>query len=87
VFVLGDWLLRLVPETQDRLLFFTTVGILGFFLGVLSPVLTAIAVAVAVVGTAWRRRLSINTVVMWLVVGLSVWANVRIATVFKRCCF
>jgi hypothetical protein len=86
LFVLGDWIMRFVPETPGSLWFFATVGILGFLVGVLSPLLTAAALAAAIAGTAWRRDLSVSTLVMWLFVALSIWANFRIATVFKRCC-
>lgn len=86
LFVAGDWIMRFVPETQGYLVLFVTVGIVGFLVGVLSPFLTAAALVAAIAGIAWRRELSASTVVMWLFVGLSIWANFRIATVFKRCC-
>jgi hypothetical protein len=86
LFVFGDWILRFVPEAQGNVVLYVIVGIAGFVVGVLSPFLTAAALLAATLGTAWQRKSLVSTVVVWLFVGLSIWANFRIATVFKRCC-
>jgi ethanolamine transporter EutH len=84
LFLLGDWILGVVPEDRDYLAVAVVAGIVGFGLAVLAPLLTAAAaVGLSVQTVVARDR---HTVLMWIIVVLSILANLKIMAVLKRCC-